>query len=52
MARRCKKKNSLTVAYYYQPDLLARHTQDKKAKETRVYLPHFYGKDDVDIFLD
>ena len=37
---------------YYQPDPLIRNNKETKAKEVRVDLPHFHGKDDVDVFLD
>jgi len=47
-----QEKNSSRVVDYYQPDPLARHRRDKKVKERMADLPHFYGKDNVDIFLN
>jgi len=37
---------------YYQPDPHIHHRKERKAKDVGVDLPHFHGKDDVDIFLD
>jgi len=41
---------SLRMNEYYQPQ--PRRTKKENPKETRVDLPHFYGKENVETYLD
>ena len=42
----------MRVGDYYQPDPHVHHRKERKAKDVRVNLPHFHGKDNVETFLD
>jgi len=42
---------SLRINYYYEP--IPRRTRKESPKtETRVDLPYFYGKENVEVYLD
>ena len=43
-------EESLRMNEYYQPQ--PRRTRRENSKETRLYLPHFYGKENVETYLD
>jgi len=47
-----QERDSLKVGYCYQPKPHGHHKKERKAKEVKVDLPHFHGKNDVEIFLD
>jgi len=37
---------------YYQLKLHTRHKRERKVKDSRGDLPYFYGKEEVDAYLD
>ena len=46
-------EQSLRIKEYYQPSpRKARKERKENPKEVRVELPHFYGKEDVETYLD
>jgi len=47
------KEQSLRINEYYQPfPRRARKERQENPKEVRVELPHFYGKENVETYLD
>jgi len=44
--------HSLRVGDYYQPKPHTRLRKERREKQIRVDLPHFHGKNDIDIYLD
>jgi len=47
-----KNKRCLELVDCYQHESSTKHRIEKKVKETTIELPHFYGKDDVNAFLN
>ena len=45
------EKESLRINYYYQPTP-RRTRRESHPTETRVDLPYFYGKENVEVYLD
>jgi len=45
------EEGSLRINDYYQP-LPKRHKREVRQKEARVDLPHFHGKENIEVYLD
>ena len=46
------QEDSQNIDDFYQPQPIKIKYKTEKVRETRVNLPHFHGKDDVETYLD